>query len=171
MSETENAPINSGYTFSSRRTARGLIGVFLNDQSAIIAGAATTLPISEKVAFDGGVDYVKWGRQLFTATFTRLTAGAGYSVFSSAISVIRLGGRVGMGRITTTLDVPPLFGIGKGYTSTTKKSGLYAESRATFEKNFDGLTLGGEVQIPVYFSEKVSDSTSISAYASLGVVF
>lgn len=167
----EQGQSSTSYGLASKRTARGLLGIFLNDQSTFIAGAATTMPLSEKIAFDGGVDYVKWGGELLSATFLRVAAGAGYAAYAGSESVIRLGGRVGIGRITTNVTIPPLLGIGKGYKSTTTKSGLYGELRAAFEKEFSGLTLGGEIQVPVYFSESTSDSTSISAYGTLGFVF
>jgi hypothetical protein len=162
---------SKGSGMSSKRTARGLLGIFLNDDSAFITGAATTIPLSEKVAFDGGIDYVKWGGELFSATFFRMAGGAGYAAYAGSESVIRLGGRVGVGRVSTSVTIPPLLGIGNGYKSSDTKSGLYAELRAAFEKNFSGLTLGGEIQVPVYFSESVSDSTSVSAYGTMGFVF
>jgi hypothetical protein len=157
--------------FASKRTARALLGIFLNDNSTFISGAATTIPLTEKIAFDGGVDYVKWGGELLSATFLRIALGAGYAAYAGSDSVIRLGGRVGVGKISTSLTIPPLFGIGKGYKSSTSKTGLYGEVRAAFEKDFSGLTLGGEIQVPVYFSESTSDTTSISAYGTLGFVF
>ena len=156
---------------ASKRTARALLGIFLNDDSAFITGASTTIPLSEKFAFDGGIDYVKWGGELFSATFFRMAGGPVYAAYAGSESVIRLGGRVGVGRVSTSVTIPPLFGIGDGYKSSDTKSGLYAELRAAFEKNFSGLTLGGEIQVPVYFSESVSDSTSVSAYGTLGFVF
>lgn len=161
----------TGGGMASKRTARGLLGIFLNDDSALITGASTTIPLSEKIAFDGGIDYVKWGGELFSATFFRMAGGAGYAAYAGSESVIRLGGRVGVGRVSTSVTIPPLFGVGNGYKSSDTKSGLYAELRAAFEKNVSGLTLGGEIQVPVYFSESVSDSTSISAYGTLGFVF
>ncbi len=114
---------------------------------------------------------MKWGGELFSATFFRMAGGPGYAAYAGSESVIRLGGRVGVGRVSTSVTIPPLFGIGNGYKSSDTKSGLYAELRAAFEKNFSGLTLGGEIQVPVYFSESVSDSTSVSAYGTLGFVF
>lgn len=171
ISLAQQTEAGSGSGMASKRTARALLGIFLNDDSAFITGAATTIPLSEKVAFDGGIDYVKWGGELFSATFFRMAAGAGYAAYAGAESVIRLGGRVGVGRVTTSVTIPPLFGIGNGYKSSDTKSGLYAELRAAFEKNFSGLTLGGEIQVPVYFSESVSDSTSVSAYGTMGFVF
>jgi hypothetical protein len=161
----------TGSGMASKRTARALLGIFLNDDSAFITGAATTIPLSEKVAFDGGVDYVKWGGELFSATFFRMAGGPVYAAYAGSESVIRLGGRVGVGRVSTSVTIPPLLGIGDGYKSSDTKSGLYAELRASFEKNFSGLPLGGEIQVPVYFSESVSDSTSVSAYGTLGFVF
>lgn len=167
----EETQASTGQGLSSKRTARALLGIFLNDNSTFIAGAATTIPVTQKIAIDGGVDYVKWGGELLSATFLRVAAGAGYAAYAGSDSVIRLGGRIGVGKISTSLTIPPLLGIGKGYKSDSTKTGLYGELRAAFEKEFSGLTLGGEIQVPVYFSESTSDSTSISAYGTLGFVF
>lgn len=163
--------LSPGGGLSTKRTARGLLGIFLNDDSTLITGASTTMPLTQKVAFDGGVDYVKWGSELLSATFLRVAAGAGYAAYAGPDSVIRLGGRAGIGKISTSLTIPPLFGIGDGIKSNTTKTGLYAEIRAAYEKDLSGLTVGGEIQVPVYFSESTSDSTSISAYGTLGFVF
>ncbi|MEI6832393.1 MAG: hypothetical protein WCL28_00240 [bacterium] len=168
---SQPSQMSPGDSLASKRTAKALLGIFLNDNSTLIAGAATTIPMTQKIALDGGVDYVKWGSELLSATFLRIAAGAGYAAYSGPDSLIRLGGRIGVGKISTSLTIPPLLGIGKGYKADTKKTGLYGELRAAYEKEFDGLTLGGEIQIPVYFSESTSDSTSISAYGTLGFVF
>lgn len=170
-SDAGSAEAQTWSGLASKRTARGLLGIFLNDESTIIAGASATVPMTTKVAMDGGIDYVKWGGELVSATFLRVAAGAGYAVYSGSESVIRLGARAGVGKIATQVTIPSIFGIGDGYKSNTDKAGLYAEVRAAFEKEFSGLTLGGEIQVPVYFSESTSDSTSISAYGTLGFVF
>lgn len=167
----EQGLLYPGGGLSTKKTARGLLGIFLNDDSTFIAGASTTLPLTQKLAFDGGVDYVKWGSELLSATFLRVAAGAGYAAYAGPDSVIRLGGRAGIGKISTSLTIPPLFGIGDGIKSNTNKTGLYAEVRAAYEKDLSGLTVGGEIQVPVFFSESTSDSTSISAYGTLGFVF
>lgn len=167
----EQTLASTGNSMASKRTARVLLGIFLNDNSTFIAGAGTTIPMTQKIALDGGVDYVKWGGELLSATFLRATVGAGYAVYSGSESVLRLGGRAGIGKISTSVTIPPIFGIGDGFKSKDDKTGLYAELRGAFEKDFSGLTLGGEIQVPVYFSESTSDSTSISAYGTLGFVF
>jgi hypothetical protein len=51
------------------------------------------------------------------------------------------------------------------------ETGLYGEIPRSFEKNFSGLMLGGEIQVPVDFSESTSDLTSISSYGTLGSAF
>jgi len=169
---TQKEPSESPTGLASQRTVRGLLGFYMGKNSAIIFGAGATLPHSKTIALDGGFDYVKFGNEVASVSLMRFAGGAAYILPTGPESTLRLGGRVGIARVSFSYSIPPLFEGDSATSGSESSSSLYGEGRAAYEMKMGGLILGGEVQLPLFMGDKsISGTDSIAIYGSLGMAF
>jgi hypothetical protein len=156
-------------SLSSKTIVRGSLGLFLNDQSAIIFGGSFNSPMSKSVVLDGGGDYVSYGNEYVSVSLMRAGAGAAYVISGGPDSAFRIGGRAGLARVAVTVQLPSLFDE-ESTTYSDSEISFFGEARLAYEKALGAMTLSGEVQIPLIFGNKANGVDSIAIYGGLGFV-
>ncbi len=153
---------------ASAKAYRGLLGFFMGKGMAMTFGAAFSMPYSKKIGLDGGFDYVKAGNATSSISMMRFGGGGMYIVSTSPASSMKAGGRLGLARISATAQVEPEI-EGDDPTIVSKSlMSLYAEARASYEKKMGSFIVGGEVQLPLFFTSKAEGSGGLAIYGSVG---
>lgn len=153
---------------ASAKAYRGLLGFFMGKGMAITFGAAFSMPYSQKVGLDGGFDYVKAGNATSSISMMRFGGGGMYIVSSSPTSSMKAGGRLGLARISTSEQIPSEFEDEPPSIVSKSLMSLYAEARASYEKKMGSFIVGGEVQLPLFFTSKAEGSGGLAIYGSIG---
>jgi hypothetical protein len=138
---------------------------------AITFGAAFSMPYSKKIGLDGGFDYVKSGNATSSISMMRFGGGGMYIVSTSPTSSMKAGGRLGLARISTTSTTEPEFEGEDPIVVSKSLMSLYAEARASYEKKMGSFIVGGEVQLPLFFTSKAEGSGGLAIYGSVGKSF
>jgi hypothetical protein len=153
---------------ASAKAYRGLLGFFMGKGMAITFGAAFSMPHSNKIGLDGGFDYVKAGNATSSISMMRFGGGGMYIVSTSSTSSMKAGGRLGLARISTSEQIPSEFEEEPPTTVSKSLMSLYAEARASYEKKMGSFIVGGEVQLPLFFTSKAKGSGGLAIYGSIG---
>lgn len=153
---------------ASAKAYRGLLGLFMGKGMAITFGAAFSMPYSKKIGLDGGFDYVKAGNSTSSISMMRFGGGGMYIVSTSSTSSMKAGGRLGLARISATAQIEPEFEGEEPTTVSKSLMSLYAEARASYEKKMGSFIVGGEVQLPLFFTSKAEGSGGLAIYGSIG---
>jgi hypothetical protein len=153
---------------ASAKAYRGLLGIFMGKGMAITFGAGFSMPHSNKIGLDGGFDYVKAGNATSSISMMRFGGGGMYIISTSPTSNIKAGGRLGLARISTSEQIPSEFEEEPPTTVSKSLMSLYAEVRASYEKKIGSFIVGGEVQLPLFFTSKAEGSGGLAIYGSVG---
>ena len=153
---------------ASTKAYRGLLGLFMGKGMAITFGAAFSMPHSNKIGLDGGFDYVKAGNATSSISMMRFGGGGMYIVSSSSTSSMKAGGRLGLARISTSEQIPSEFEEEPPTIVSKSLMSLYAEARAAYEKKMGSFIIGGEIQLPLFFTSKAEGSGGLAIYGSIG---
>jgi hypothetical protein len=163
----EMEPVSSSASngVESKKIVRGLLGLYIQDGSNLIFGVDGTYPSTSTIAWEGGLDYLKFGNEIFSVSLMHFAGGAMYVMPINPTTVVRFGGRAGIARVTVSTT---LFSDEEGSTSASSST-FFGEARAAVETEFNGMMAGAVVKLPIFYGSNTAGTRSISLLGTFGL--